>query len=547
MNTKGGSGVQEFRSLRIFIVLFFLFLGLVFYIPSPEFDFWWHLKTGEMIWRLKAVPHAGIFSFGKTMRWVHHEWLSDVIFYLIARFFSLSGLLFFRAVVLSAACYFIFKMCLKETQNILLSLCVTFFCALVLVPWKPGAGLRPQFFTLFFTALAHYLLFYRKKPQWLPVLFFLWANLHGGYVSGFILLFAFCVSEKLSGDGKRFLNSIRLFALCFVAGLLTPNHIYELIYPFQIFLRRDLYGYNFEWFPPDIHKMYAFPFFAFAGAFLLSCALRRRFRDGEVFFLFPYLLLSAFSLRNMPLFPLVVSPFLTRQADEGLKTLSPRKQKSFLYICFGFLMIFLTALYVKTVPVSRQTLSPSVLSSQVPENALNFIKENKLPGPLFPEPDWGGYVIFKLYPAYKVGVDTRFDTVYDKDYLVRAIKAFSGALHWETIFNETHTNLILLDAIATPLKEELYASDTFKLIYADEQSVLFMRNRSSNRAFIARFYTKELKARQRVYYCRRHGQEKFNAGNFEKAQSLFLEAISYEPRDAQTHYWLGITFLKQKT
>lgn len=531
---------------RFSVIVFFLFLGFLFYLPSPEFDFWWHLKTGEIIWQLKHVPHADIFSFGKTVRWVHHEWLSDVLFYLAYAAGSFYGILILRAAVLCAACYFVFKMCVEETRDTAVSIVATLCCAYVLAPWKPGAGLRPQFFTYFFIALTHYLLFYRKKTAWLPFVFFLWANLHGGYLSGFILLFAFCISEWLSKDRRRFFSGLKLSALCFLAGLLTPNHVYELIYPFQILMRRDLYQYNYEWFPPDIHKLYALPFYGLVFAFLISCALRsRRFREGEIFFVFPYLLLSLLSLRNMPLFALAVSPYLARRLQSAPET-KIFTRKSGMILLAILLMVTFRDYYMEYVPLHRRTLSPSVMAEQVPVKAVEFIKGNKLPGPLFPEPDWGGYVIFKLYPAYKVGADTRFDTVYDKDYLVRVIEAFSGQSGWEKIFAETKTNLILLDAIATPLKEELYASDDYKLIYYDRQSVLFMRDAPGNKQSIEKFFTGDVKARQLAYYDYRHGMEELNENRLEEAQKFFLDGIPYAPRDEKLHYFLGVTFSRQK-
>lgn len=531
---------------RVFTVLFFLFLGVLFYLPSPEFDFWWHLKVGELIWETKRVFTQDFLSFGQTARWVHHEWLSDVLFYFAYAAGSFYGLLLLRAAALCAACFLVFKMCAEGTQDAAVSIIATLCCAYVLVPWKPGAGLRPQFFTYFFIALTQYFLFYRKKTAWLPFVFFLWANLHGGYVSGFILLFAFCISEWLSNDRNRFLSSVKLFVLCFLAGLLTPNHVYELVYPFQILLRRDLYQYNYEWFPPDIHKLYALPFYGLVFVFLLCCAFRpRRFREGEIFFVFPYLLISLLSLRNMPLFALAVSPYIARRLQTAPETKISSRKSGMILLAILLIVTFRTY-YVEYVPLHQRTLSPSVMAAQVPVNAVAFIKENKLPGPLFAEPDWGGYAIFKLYPEYKVGVDTRFDTVYDKNYLVHVIEAFSGAPGWEKVFQETKTNLILMDAIATPLKEEVYASDNYKLIYYDGQSVLFMRNAPQNEKFIQRFHTRDLQARQFAYYYYRRGMDAMAGNELARAQALFHKGVSVAPQDARLHYLLGVALSKQK-
>jgi len=69
---------------RIFEVYVFVFAFLLASRPLSDGDFWWHLKTGEYIMRNFSIPRVDFYSF--TVRgkpWVAHEWLSEVIFYLI--------------------------------------------------------------------------------------------------------------------------------------------------------------------------------------------------------------------------------------------------------------------------------------------------------------------------------------------------------------------------------------------------------------------------------------------------------------------------------
>src|SRR5439155_24098982 len=48
--------------------------------PIRNYDFWWHLKTGELILEQGAVPRADPFSFtAGSAPWVDHEWLSQVL------------------------------------------------------------------------------------------------------------------------------------------------------------------------------------------------------------------------------------------------------------------------------------------------------------------------------------------------------------------------------------------------------------------------------------------------------------------------------------
>src|SRR5690606_29022286 len=47
-------------------------------------DEWWHLKAGRWIVEHRALPTHDIFTYaGADFRWYNHEWLSQVIFYLV--------------------------------------------------------------------------------------------------------------------------------------------------------------------------------------------------------------------------------------------------------------------------------------------------------------------------------------------------------------------------------------------------------------------------------------------------------------------------------
>src|SRR5437867_8280544 len=45
-------------------------------------DLWWHLKTGEIIWKTHSIPRVDLFSFTTNNHaWIAHEWLSEVTIY----------------------------------------------------------------------------------------------------------------------------------------------------------------------------------------------------------------------------------------------------------------------------------------------------------------------------------------------------------------------------------------------------------------------------------------------------------------------------------
>ena len=81
------------RTLLVLVV----FLSIFTYdLARPtDIDFWWHLRTGQLIAETGAVPRVDSFSFTAAGRpWVAHEWLWELgVFHL----YRLGG---FRAAVL---------------------------------------------------------------------------------------------------------------------------------------------------------------------------------------------------------------------------------------------------------------------------------------------------------------------------------------------------------------------------------------------------------------------------------------------------------------
>ena len=64
------------------------------YLFAPtDFDYWWHLKTGQLILTSGAVPRADVFSYTSLGQpWVPHEWLTQVVYAVVERQFGFAGL-----------------------------------------------------------------------------------------------------------------------------------------------------------------------------------------------------------------------------------------------------------------------------------------------------------------------------------------------------------------------------------------------------------------------------------------------------------------------
>src|SRR5215204_169238 len=133
---------------RTFEVYVFAFAFLFASRPINDGDFWWHLKTGEYIIRNLSIPRTDFYSFTSFGKhWVAHEWLSEVIFYLIYSRFGFNTLIFIFTVLKVAAFWVLFR---KSRSHPFVK-----GFALLLGVWSilPTIGVRPRVFTLLFAGI----------------------------------------------------------------------------------------------------------------------------------------------------------------------------------------------------------------------------------------------------------------------------------------------------------------------------------------------------------------------------------------------------------
>jgi hypothetical protein len=157
--------------------------------PLTEPDFGWHLRTGlDLLHHQLSLPDTDPYSH--TMpdwTWVEHAWLTDVLIASLYMLFGGLGVLVFFSIVTVAAWL------IGAGVSSAGPACRWVACTLSLWVALPYLGARTQLVTLLGLALLLWIL---KRWQdsnnslswWIPPLFLLWANLHGGFVVGLMVL-----------------------------------------------------------------------------------------------------------------------------------------------------------------------------------------------------------------------------------------------------------------------------------------------------------------------------------------------------------------------
>jgi len=169
---------------RTVTILLFLAIAFAACFTPAQNDTWWHLRAGEETWRLGGVQLRDTFSHtAYGTYWPNQEWLGEVVLYVVYAAGGLPLMTAFAAVLIAASWTLVWAISPgPATRRAAL-------CALAIMCCAREWSLRPKLFTLFFVALTIFLIA-RRRHYWLPPLFALWANLHGGVLLGLVILFA---------------------------------------------------------------------------------------------------------------------------------------------------------------------------------------------------------------------------------------------------------------------------------------------------------------------------------------------------------------------
>ena len=195
-------------------------------------DYWWHVRTGQLIAETGAVPSADPYSFTAAGQpWVAHEWLSELLFYAVQHAVGYAG-----NVVLIGALGALAAMALFATCRLW---GVGELAAVLLVLWAFGMsvgsfGVRPQTFTRVLLALLVLVLsLYRRDGNWrwlvaVPPIVLVWTNLHGGFAIGLGLLGLMLLGEAVEvvvrGEGWRCVVPLAVAsAVSIGVTLINPN------------------------------------------------------------------------------------------------------------------------------------------------------------------------------------------------------------------------------------------------------------------------------------------------------------------------------------
>jgi hypothetical protein len=458
-----------------------LLLGL-FSREIYDSDFWWHLRTGQYIMEKHSLPVPDPFAWttaeahnaypgeARTRQFnLTHEWLAQVIFYAIWRAGGSAGVVAARAIALTAFCALAGLIAWRRRGNVLAAVAATLASASVAQTFALD---RPYQFTWLLLAATMVILEFRRPLWLLPPLFVIWANCHSGYFLGWVVIGAWCAESIVL---RR-----RETALWFASGLavlgsaLNPNG-FQVLRTLLDYQRSYLTSLLLEWARPSLWPPSPFSVLMVAAAGVLVWARRRvRIADWLIFTAFAAAALTA--QRNTVLVALV-APIL-------IAAYLPWKIPVPAATPYALTALLAAGLGVGIVRGSFFQWRTALW--KVPQGAADFLALHNVTQPMFNTYEYGGYLIWRLWPGQRTFIDGRAlsESVF-QDY-IRILynhDASDGMPSGEDLLNRYGIQVIVMNtfeystgpvyllapAFADP------AQTTWKLVYNDPQALVFMR------------------------------------------------------------------------
>lgn len=409
----------------LFLCIFLAVLLLGPRMLNADGDLPRHILMGRIILESGSIPTTDVFSHvvqGAPL--VPHEWLAGVVFHLIHSMLGLEGVLLLAALLLALAFTMIYEESLRGSQQRLAALALTAWGAAVSsLHWIT----RPHLFTMLFFAL--YLIWANRLQQgelkhtWrFPMTMALWANLHGEFIAGLLVLGAYgagWVWDRLFAVLKPPVKTGKQLALAFFSSLLVTLinpvglHAWETVtgYINNRYLMSRIHETN----PPDFTQAPFLVLLALLGTSIFLLATQKeRLSSGQAFALAGFSIMSLLSARNVHLYG-VAAPLLLASTLAGrqlpsliqkIESLLARVEISLR----GWAWPLVTTLLVGSLLISGVFGSQNRFApAKFPVQAVDWLEENPQQGKMFNAFDWGGYLLLRLWPEQLAFIDSQTD------------------------------------------------------------------------------------------------------------------------------------------
>ncbi len=509
-----------------FLAFLFLLLGLTAS-QIHSFDVFWQLQTGKYMVETSSIIRQDIFTLAADAPRFEHMWMHDIILYFSYLAGGYEAISILKGLLLTGTAAL-----LAWTARIRgaswTAILLIFPAAFLLTNGHWLA--RPQLWSYLFFALFLLLLERHKKfggkLLWLLIPAMLaWVNMHGAAVLAFPIMAAYLFGEGLRLLPRRTTSRIRSYASLWVLLIALLGTTFATPYggqvlktlaiapglggktvkpeapvsgpvvenptlPLHTAIVEDPAGkkrsgsitqvFNMDWRPVSFWRDRPFFISLIIGGGLLILGWRR-LSLTDLFLLAGLTIMSLKLYRHTPFLYMGIAAFLPVYLDAAIR---PAAERLGIKLRMASRMTVILAAFaigtflVNDVHKIRGFFNLGLRDWNYPVAAAEFVKKHHLPANLYQPFEWGGYLMWTLFPQYKVFWDGRADS---REMFADGLQISRGEEPWQKILARHEVNTLVLSPLIFDLGgrrgliDPLRQANDWALVFADRSSLVFVR------------------------------------------------------------------------
>lgn len=469
-------GAPEF--VFVFVAIGSLWRGRTRFLNDP--GTFWHLRLGREMLATGAVPREDFLTstrFGTP--WVDQSWLFDLGLAWVVNQTGWAGAAVLTALVLGAVyaglAYWLEKLGASWTVSAATAIIASTIGSIHFLT-------RPHIFT-FAGVLAALVLCRRfhERGGWsiwaMPGIVAIWANLHGGFLAGPLIVFTAAAGHAASGEWdrarrRRVATFVAVGTTCTLAALVNPYswHLYEHVMGLLVKSKVTDLIQEYQPVPWGRLDMLLLEMLVI-GMIVLPVATGARPSLYDLAHVVVWLHLGMSSLRNVPLFALAAAPVVSQLLGAALPSSElvrggPGRRAGAWGLACALCLGVATAIQAG---FSLGNPDPKTW----PFGGLAALNQQPVDAKLFHEQDWGGMIENESVPARKARMDDRFE-LWGRQPLLDYVEALKGGPGWDDLDGRESFELVWLRP-TRGLAKRLERDDSWRELYRDEVSVLYAR------------------------------------------------------------------------
>ncbi|MBI4516394.1 MAG: hypothetical protein HY699_11335 [Deltaproteobacteria bacterium] len=473
---SAGGGPARFTRLAWMV---FIASSALYFLSANEADndLWGHLRFGQAIIAAAGVLRHDPYSYTVPgAPWMNHEWLSQVLFAGVYAAAGDTGLWCLKlAVGLATLALLLVRVRRERVESPWVWGPVAL---LVIAVLARGLAMRPQIFTYLGLAVLLAGCDRRARPRgellWLPLLFVLWANLHGGFILGLVVLALVAAAAAVVGPAAEPARALAALLLATAATVVNPYGWRLLAYiAGELTVEHPIT----EWQPATAGDASQTTFFVLLALFVLTLPWARwRARPWEIALAIGCAVMALRHQRHTPVFALTAAVAVTAQLAAAVRrrpwrvpALSAAAQRA---LAAGLIAIALAQVALQTKRLVADRFHVVFDPRDYPTEAVRALAASGVQLNLAVPLDWGEYVLWHLAPRVKVSLDGRFATLFPPAVVRDNFAFFAGGAGWQRLITAYPTDAALVPrAMPCPIRQH----PGWLRVYGDGVAEIFAR------------------------------------------------------------------------